>query len=98
MPPDGPTTVRSPAVRKRLTIEDAGVLTSDRVLTLLETGLGGLSTADVAERTAIYGPNAVRSHHARAWPVLLRQIRSPLLWLLARQQRCRRSWEKVSTP
>ncbi len=82
MPPDGPTTLRSPAVRNRLTIEAAGALTSDRVLTLLETGLGGLSTADVAERTAIYGPNAVRSHHARAWPVLLRQIRSPLLWLL----------------
>ena len=82
MPPEGPTTVRSPAVRNRLTIEAAGALTSERVLTLLETGLGGLSTPDVAERTAIYGPNAVRSHHARAWSVLLRQIRSPLLWLL----------------
>ena len=29
------------------------------------------------------GPNAVRSHRARALPVLARQLRSPLLLLLA---------------
>jgi P-type Mg2+ transporter len=31
----------------------------------------------------VVGPNAVRSHRARALPVLVRQLRSPLLLLLA---------------
>ncbi len=82
MPPDGPTTIPSLPVTDRLTIEAAAALPSDRVLTLLETRPGGLSSPEVSERTALYGPNAVRTHHARAWPVLARQIRSPLLWLL----------------
>jgi Mg2+-importing ATPase len=34
-------------------------------------------------RLSVVGPNAVRSHRARAWPVLMSQLRSPLLWLLA---------------
>ena len=71
-----------PGVGDRLTIQAAATLTSDRVLTLLETEPGGLSAPQVAERTAIYGPNAVRTHHASAAAVLARQIRSPLLWLL----------------
>jgi Mg2+-importing ATPase len=37
---------------------------------------------EVSERTERFGPNAVRSHHAAAWSVLGRQLRSPLLWLL----------------
>ena len=31
----------------------------------------------------MFGPNAVRSHHASAWLVLSRQLGSPLLWLAA---------------
>ena len=30
----------------------------------------------------MFGPNAVRSHHASVWSVLSRQLHSPLLWLL----------------
>ena len=82
MPSDGPTTVNRLSVTDRLTIHDAATLPSEGVLALLETRVGGLTTSEVAERTAVYGPNAVRSHHAKAWSVLARQIRSPLLWLL----------------
>ncbi len=42
----------------------------------------GLSGAEVNERRARWGPNAVSSHQARFWPVLWRQLRSPLLVLL----------------
>ena len=82
MPPDGPTTVHSPARSDPLSIQDAAALPADRVLALLDSRPAGLTTSEVTERTAIYGPNAVRSHHAGAWSVLARQIRSPLLWLL----------------
>ncbi|MEO6114863.1 MAG: magnesium-translocating P-type ATPase, partial [Pseudolysinimonas sp.] len=42
----------------------------------------GLSSTEVAERRAQWGPNAVSSHKARFWPVLWHQLRSPLLALL----------------
>jgi Mg2+-importing ATPase len=42
----------------------------------------GLSDEQVERRTAIFGPNAVSSHHARWLPVLWHQLRSPLLGLL----------------
>jgi Mg2+-importing ATPase len=42
----------------------------------------GLSGAEVAVRSARWGPNAVSSHRARMVPVLLHQLRSPLLALL----------------
>ncbi|WP_017935332.1 magnesium-translocating P-type ATPase [Nocardioides sp. Iso805N] len=42
----------------------------------------GLSSTDVSERRARWGPNAVSSHRARFWPVLWHQLRSPLLALL----------------
>jgi P-type Mg2+ transporter len=42
----------------------------------------GLSSAEVARRQQTYGPNAVSSHRARLLPVLLHQLRSPLLGLL----------------
>ena len=80
--PDAPTTVHTLVSRDRLTIQDAAALPSERVLALLETRVRGLTSSEVADRTAVYGPNAVRSHHANAWSVLARQIRSPLLWLL----------------
>jgi Mg2+-importing ATPase len=46
------------------------------------TGRDGLSSADAARRLVAYGPNAVRTHRARALLVLGRQFRSPLLVLL----------------
>ena len=54
-----------------------------RVLELAGSGMAGLSTVQVDERTDAFGPNALGSHHASAWSVLVGQISSPLLWLLA---------------
>jgi P-type Mg2+ transporter len=52
------------------------------VATALGSGAGGLSGSEAARRLAEFGPNAVRTHRARAWTVLGRQLRSPLLLLL----------------
>ena len=46
-------------------------------------GQTGLSSAEARDRLLRDGPNAVRSHHARPLAVLGRQLRSPLLALLA---------------
>jgi len=53
------------------------------VLAALGTSEAGLSVQEWRARLALFGPNAVRSHGARALPVLGRQLRSPLLMLLA---------------
>ncbi|HEV7172359.1 magnesium-translocating P-type ATPase [Pedococcus sp.] len=42
----------------------------------------GLTETEAAERLVAVGPNALRDHGARMWPVLARQLRSPLLVLL----------------
>lgn len=63
-------------------IEVAAALAPDAALHALASGWAGLTSAEVASRSAIFGPNAVRSHHASGWSVLARQLRSPLLWLL----------------
>jgi len=52
------------------------------VLETLHSRSSGLTAAEVAERAGTFGPNAVRTHRVRAWSVLGRQLRSPLLWLL----------------
>ncbi len=52
------------------------------MLEALGSRMSGLTTLEVSERSVTFGPNAVRSHHASAWSVLSRQLRSPLLWLL----------------
>ena len=64
-------------------IEAAGTMSSEHVLELLGSSTAGLSEEEVARRSGIFGPNAVRSHHAGALSVLTRQVNSPLLWLLA---------------
>jgi len=53
------------------------------VLARLDSSRTGLTAAEAARRLRVLGPNAVRSHGARAFPVLGRQLRSPLLILLA---------------
>ena len=53
-----------------------------RVLAALGTRDSGLTTDEASTRRERFGPNAVRTHHVSAWSVLLRQLRSPLLWLL----------------
>ncbi|GAA0997245.1 Mg2+-importing ATPase [Subtercola frigoramans] len=42
----------------------------------------GLSSTEAATRLRMIGPNAVRTHKARAWPLLWQQLRSPILILL----------------
>ncbi|WP_019926524.1 magnesium-translocating P-type ATPase [Nocardia sp. BMG111209] len=77
--------VISAAVPERageLTATAAGALSAAAALTALGTSGDGLTEHDAAARLRRYGPNAVRSHHARLLPVLLRQLRSPLLLLL----------------
>lgn len=63
-------------------IEALAATTPEAALDVLGTRRGGLTSAEVSERTETFGPNAVRSHHSSAWAVLARQLRSPLLWLL----------------
>lgn len=62
---------------------DAAALPAGEVLRRLGAGSDGLTTAEVRSRRERVGANAVRTHGARALPVLLRQVRSPLLLLLA---------------
>ena len=52
------------------------------VLRDLATSTNGLTSAEAARRLASVGPNAVRTHRARAWVVLGRQLKSPILILL----------------
>ncbi len=52
------------------------------MLSILESSRDGLTSHDALERLAKHGPNAVRSHGARALAVLLRQFKSALLLLL----------------
>jgi Mg2+-importing ATPase len=63
-------------------VEAAGLGVSD-VLTRLGSGRQGLAEGEAARRLEVVGRNAVRSYRARPWPVLLSQLRSPLLILLA---------------
>jgi Mg2+-importing ATPase len=65
-----------------LDVMHAAALPADAVLGLLGSSHGGLNDAEVVARRATFGPNAVRSDEARLLPVLIRQIRSPLLVLL----------------
>jgi len=58
-------------------------MVSEDVLPSPGTTSGGLTSAEARARLERYGPNAVRSHGARLLPVLLNQLRSPLLVLLA---------------
>nr|WP_233608315.1 magnesium-translocating P-type ATPase [Nocardia stercoris] len=58
-------------------------MTSEQVLAALGSQDSGLNDTEVARRRAAVGPNAVRTHKARLILVVLRQLRSPLLLLLA---------------
>jgi len=74
---EGPTVSPSVAVAQAATLGTADVLAR------LGSVARGLSAGEAARRLRVVGPNAVRSYRARALPVLLSQLRSPLLLLLA---------------
>jgi Mg2+-importing ATPase len=63
-------------------IEATAALTPDQALDAMMSRPSGLTAAEVASRSELFGPNAVRTHHASAWSVLSHQLQSPLLWLL----------------
>jgi Mg2+-importing ATPase len=65
------------------TVAEAAALDGSAVLARLVSSRDGLSEAEASRRQQLMGPNAVRSYRARALPVLLGQLRSPLLLLLA---------------
>jgi Mg2+-importing ATPase len=67
----------------RLTAAEAAAVGAEDVLARVGSGPEGLAEDEAARRLRAVGPNAVRSHRARAWPVLMSQLRSPLLLLLA---------------
>lgn len=66
-----------------LSLTEAAALPIESVLDTLATSSAGLSNSEVSARLISVGENAVRTHSVR-WPqVLFRQLRSPLLILLA---------------
>lgn len=71
------------AGRSRLPVAEFASLPADAVLRELGSEVTGLDEVEAARRLAQVGPNALRSHQTRPWAILLRQLRSPLLLLLA---------------
>lgn len=68
--------------RDALELPRAASAAPDAVMAALGSSPAGLGPGEAAERLRRWGPNALRSHGARAGPVLLRQLRSYLLVLL----------------
>ena len=63
-------------------IQTLAAMPPEEVLNLLGTRGAGLTAAEAEVRLGSFGPNAVRSHHASALSVLVRQLKSALLLLL----------------
>jgi P-type Mg2+ transporter len=78
-----PSRRQSPVSPSPLTAAAAAALTAADVLGRLGSDPSGISEDEARRRLQAAGPNAVRSHRARLLPVLARQLRSPLLALLA---------------
>ena len=57
------------AVDGSLDVTAASALSGEVVLASVGSGSAGLSGAEATRRVGVVGPNAVRSHRARAWPV-----------------------------
>jgi P-type Mg2+ transporter len=65
-----------------LALASAAVQPAEDVLGYLESTAAGLSQEQASARLAEVGPNALRTHGARPFAVLARQLRNPLLILL----------------
>ncbi|MEU7143935.1 magnesium-translocating P-type ATPase [Nocardia sp. NPDC046473] len=78
-----PPGVGTTAPSEQLDVLAAGAMPIEAVLSALAVAETGLSTQESHARLRTAGANAIRSHQARILPVLLRQLRSPLLLLLA---------------
>src|ERR1700693_3311531 len=62
---------------------EAARLDPAEVVTRLASASSGLTAQEAADRLRYFGPNAIRSHGAQPLAVLGRQLRNPLLILLA---------------
>ncbi len=65
-----------------LNLGEAAGLPCDAVLSRLESGPDGLSSAEAARRLGQFGSNSLGTHQVRATAVLFRQLRNPILILL----------------
>jgi len=79
--PHRPADVSS-AAPARPDLATAAALPVEEVLRSLDSRAQGLSSTEAERRLASGGPNALRSHGARALTVFLSQLRSPFLVLL----------------
>ncbi len=52
-------------------------------LSLLKSRPRGLTSEEVAQRLGTYGANVLAKHQVLWWPILLRQLKSPFLYLLS---------------
>ena len=66
----------------QLKLTEAARQPSDEVLDRLGTSRAGLATDEAARRLKTYGSNAITTHDVRAFTILVRQLRNPLLILL----------------
>ncbi|MDQ2791906.1 MAG: magnesium-translocating P-type ATPase [Actinomycetota bacterium] len=64
-------------------VSEAAALPAAQVLNGLGSTPGGLDADEAGRRLGLVGPNAVRTHHAQPLRILVRQLRSPVLILLA---------------
>ncbi|MEU8006126.1 magnesium-translocating P-type ATPase [Catellatospora sp. NPDC049111] len=76
------STAVQPGTSAPLEVAAVAALPAADVLRRLDASAQGLTSAQVRQRLARYGPNAVSTHRARALVVLWHQVRSPLLGLL----------------
>ncbi|HUL99389.1 MAG TPA: magnesium-translocating P-type ATPase, partial [Mycobacterium sp.] len=67
---------------RSIDLREAATLDGAAVLARLGSSANGLSADNAAQRRRETGPNVLRSHDARAFGVLLRQVANPLLLLL----------------
>ena len=64
-------------------IQQMAALPADEVLAQLNATAAGLTSKEATRRLTEFGANALRTHHARGFMVLLRQLKNPILILLA---------------
>jgi len=73
----------SPGAPAGIDLIEAARSSPAEVVARLNTAESGLTAQEAASRLGVFGPNAIRSHGARPLAIVGRQLRNPLLILLA---------------
>jgi len=73
----------SPGALAGIDLMEAARSSPAEVVARLNSAESGLTAQEAASRLGVFGPNAIRSHGARPLAILARQLRNPLLILLA---------------